>query len=114
MLNKNIDFYPTPNNLIRKMLTYIDFKKINTVLEPSGGKGDLIEGIIKQFDYTRNYRHSNTYDIDTIEKDQNLQHVLKGKGYRLVHDDFLSYETYKKYDLIFMNPPYSNGDKHLL
>lgn len=33
---------------------------------------------------------------------------------RIVHDDFLSYETYKPYDLIIMNPPFANGDAHLL
>jgi len=45
MFNENKDFYPTPNKLIRKMLSYIDFKRIRTVLEPSAGKGDLVEGI---------------------------------------------------------------------
>ena len=35
-------------------------------------------------------------------------------GIHIVHDDFLSYTNYKKYDLIIMNPPFSEGDKHLL
>lgn len=35
-------------------------------------------------------------------------------GVHIVHDDFLSFRTFKKYDLILMNPPFSNGDKHLL
>lgn len=33
---------------------------------------------------------------------------------RVIHDDFLTYSGYKKYDLIIMNPPFSDGDKHLL
>lgn len=33
---------------------------------------------------------------------------------RCVGDDFLSFRTFKKYDLIIMNPPYDNGDQHLL
>lgn len=33
---------------------------------------------------------------------------------RVVHDDFLTYRTAKHYDLILMNPPFSQGDKHLL
>lgn len=33
---------------------------------------------------------------------------------RVVHDDFLTYHTYAKYDLCVMNPPFANGDKHLL
>lgn len=46
--------------------------------------------------------------------DQNLQHILKGKNFRVVHNDFLTYNTMKEYDLIVMNPPFSNGCKHLL
>lgn len=35
-------------------------------------------------------------------------------GIHIVHDDFLTYTPFKSYDLIIMNPPFSNGDKHLL
>lgn len=35
-------------------------------------------------------------------------------GIHIVHDDFLTYSPFKSYDLIIMNPPFSNGDKHLL
>lgn len=114
MFKDNSDFYPTPKALINKMLNKIDFKRIQTVLEPNAGKGDLVESIIKQFEYTKSYHRTNKYDIDTIEIDNNLQYILQGKNFRLVHDDFLSYNTYKKYDCIIMNPPFSNGEKHLL
>ena len=33
---------------------------------------------------------------------------------RVVHDDFLTYHTYTAYELCLMNPPFSNGDIHLL
>ncbi len=108
------NFYPTPQNLIRKMLEGINLEQICTILEPSAGKGDIV-------DYITNYIKSNEWkfryhklNIDTIEIDSNLQHILKGKGYRVVHNDFLSFETFKSYDLIIMNPPFSDGDKHLL
>lgn len=32
----------------------------------------------------------------------------------VVHDDFLTYESRKHYDLIVMNPPFADGDAHLL
>lgn len=32
--NKNRDFYPTPQNLIDKMLCDIDFSMIKSILEP--------------------------------------------------------------------------------
>ena len=31
----------------------------------------------------------------------------------MVGDDFLTFHTFKKYDLIAMNPPFSDGTKHL-
>lgn len=33
---------------------------------------------------------------------------------RFAHVDFIQYETMKKYDLILMNPPFADGDTHLL
>lgn len=53
-------------------------------------------------------------DIDCIEIDKNLQSILRGKNFKVICDDFLTLSTYKKYDLILINPPFENGDKHLL
>jgi hypothetical protein len=115
MFKENPDFYPTPIQLIQKMLNKIDYRCIKTVLEPSAGRGDLVESITRKFEsYQGRYNHNKKYDIDVVEFDQNLQYILKGKQLRLVHDDFLSYNTFKRYDVIIMNPPYSQGDKHLL
>lgn len=112
MFNNNPDYFPTPSNLIYKMLSHVDFKDVRSILEPSAGKGDLVEAITERHKYTDYNR--NALDLDTIELDNNLQHILKGKQFRLVHDDFLTYQTYKRYDAIIMNPPFSNGEKHLL
>lgn len=35
-------------------------------------------------------------------------------GIHIVGDNFLNFDTYKRYDLIIMNPPFSCGEKHLL
>lgn len=115
MFTYNKDFYPTPANLIRQMISAIKINETSTILEPSAGKGDIVDALqerIKLHQYS--FRGSKEIDIDTIEIDPNLRHILKGKGYKVVHDDFLSYETYKRYDIIIMNPPFSEGDKHLL
>lgn len=114
MFKDNADFYPTPTNLINKMLSHIDFRTIKTVLEPSAGKGDIVEAITRKFSYIHSFNKKNKYDIDTIELDNNLQYILQGKQFRLVHDNFLTFDSFKKYDVIIMNPPFSNGDKHLL
>lgn len=114
MLN-NKDFYPTPLSLIHKMLSGIKLDQITTILEPSAGKGDIIDAIVnKNKSYSSKFRGPNLLDIDTIEIDTNLQHILKGKNYKVVYNDFLKFQTYKSYDLIIQNPPFSEGDKHLL
>lgn len=111
MLN-NKDFYPTPGAIAEKMLDGIEWSMIESILEPSAGKGDLVDKV-KEKEEDGSYR-KRSFDIDCIESDTNLQHILKGKGYKVVHDDFLTYDTMKRYSLIIMNPPFSNGDKHLL
>lgn len=109
---QSTEFYPTPQDLIDRMLSGIDWGLIKTVLEPSAGKGDLALAI---HDRSQSHRYRDTsVDIDCIEIDQNLRHILAGEGLRVVHDNFLTYDALKQYDLIVMNPPFSEGDKHLL
>lgn len=114
MFKDNKDFYPTPKKLIEKMISGLDFYKVGSILEPSAGKGDITEVLEEKKGIDRWGNRKYTYSVDCIEKDENLQHILKGKKYRVVHNDFLTFNTWKEYDLIIMNPPFSNGCKHLL
>lgn len=145
------EFYPTPPELVAKMINHEFIKgKFETILEPSAGKGDLIDflllakdylnesiycraiydkglsmpyttvvdGVINRFvlpDFKKGKR-SKKYNekIDCIEVDSNLCAILRGKGYRVYNDDFIVWDDDKHYDLIIMNPPFSNGDEHLL
>ena len=110
----NNTFYPTPETLANKMLMGIDFTFIQTVLEPSAGKGDLITAVQKANDRNKYSYNHHSIDIDAVELDPNLRALLKGNEIRVVHDNFLTMHTSKHYDLIIMNPPFSEGDKHLL
>lgn len=112
----NPDFYPTTQKLISKMLDGIKFNEINSVLEPSAGDGRIVSAVIEKFKYAHSklYSREAKWDIDVVEIDESLQHILKNKGYRIVYNNFLEYHTYKKYDLIVANFPFSQGDKHLL
>ncbi|MGF7010619.1 16S rRNA G966 N2-methylase RsmD [Lachnospiraceae bacterium PF1-22] len=107
MLKDN--YYPTPDSLLRKIFSGVQWHEVNTVLEPSAGDGAIC-------DYIKQMTKQNFVDpdIDCIEIDSELRNLLTGKGYRVVHDDFLTFQTRKNYDLIAMNPPFDNGDKHLL
>ncbi len=115
------EFFPTPDTLLEKITEGMDFSRIETVLEPEAGKGNIVDFLLnrtsaamKHFDKRECRWWNPLNDIDCIEKSEELRSVLKGKNYRVVHDDFLTFHTYKHYDLIFMNPPFSEGAKHLL
>lgn len=86
------------------------------MLEPSAGTGHIVEYLLKA---KEDWRYGGLYrrgeiDIDCIEIEPEFRAILKDKGFRVVHDDFLTYDTYKHYDLIMMNPPFSAGTRHLL
>lgn len=110
------DYYPTPKSLIHKMLKDINWRDITTVLEPSAGSGHIVEEVLERLKashYNSWSREKKKYDIDLIEINQELRYILQGKGFRVIHDDFLTYEGFKRYDLIVANFPFSEGDKHL-
>ena len=106
------EFFPTPRELVKEMVFGLDVCIRHTILEPSAGTGELIETLLEECaDLNRHNMKDN--DIDVVEIDPELRYILKGKGIRVVHDDFLTYNTLKRYDWIFMNPPFSCGDRHL-
>jgi len=113
-----LELFPTPRKLAEKLLDGIDFDGINTVLEPSAGKGDLAEVVAGRIACCRRSYNHDTNDgkepIDCIEIEPDLRAALKAKGFRVVHDDFLTFQTAKQYDLIIANPPFADGDRHLL
>lgn len=101
------DFYPTPSNVIEAMRQQVDWHKVTSILEPSAGKGSIV-------DYLNSRLSSHHIKWDVIEKNEELRGILFSKNYNLVGSDFLQYETATEYDLIIANPPFSNGEKHLM
>ncbi len=65
----------------------------------------------------RNYnddRRHRDISIDVIELHPDLCAVLRSKGYTVVGDDWLAYNGPAYSDAILMNPPFSQGARHLL
>ena len=54
-------FYPTPPELADKLLSGIDWNYIETVLEPSAGKGNLIKAAAQK---ARLHRYHKELDVD--------------------------------------------------
>lgn len=133
-------FYPTPESVAEELLKDIDLRQFQYILEPSAGKGDLAKFVVgKRWKVSNRYHWRNPktgeiltdeghmpendrewseafrqVDIECIEIDPALRNILEGEGLRVVHDDFLTYETQKRYDLIVMNPPFDAGADHLM
>lgn len=100
------EFYPTPLNVVYKMLGKVaDRKKNMTFLEPSAGSGNILEVIKNDSRFKKIY---------AIESNPDLVLTLQGKGYKVISNDFLTFEPTNTFDCIIMNPPFSNGDEHLL
>ncbi len=109
----NSTFYPTPTDLIDKMIAKIK-KEPSKFLEPQAGKADIINRMASE-KYSRWGGH--TYPLENfsaIEKDPDLRALLRGKGINVLDSDFLTYSGSDQFDLIIMNPPFDHGDIHLL
>lgn len=98
-----LDFYPTPKNVIAQMVNPSDVRG-KIVLEPSAGKGDIIDYL----------NFSGAYEVLACETDPNLRAILQGKC-NLICDDFLktTKEMVSHIDLIVMNPPFSKSTTHI-
>ncbi|MEM9991305.1 MAG: DUF4942 domain-containing protein [Bacteroidota bacterium] len=83
--------------------------KSKTILEPSAGKGDVLDYIKNEVADARKPRA-----MYCIEQNPDLQAILREKNYDVIGDDFLSFESPYTFDLIVMNPPFDAGAKHLL
>ena len=120
MFEKENQFYPTPKKLVEKLLKpwrksytdhyglrgeYYNLGKLK-ILEPSAGKGDILDAITSD-----NRPKPNTY---CIEIDPNLQEILKGKGYKVIAEDFMDYNEDYIFDMVLMNPPFNHGVDHVL
>lgn len=102
-----VQFYPTPPALVERMLDKVDFSRVTFALEPSAGKGDIAAGIKQRMQKDR-------WQLDCVEIDSDLRAILKDRGYTVIGDDFLRWDGKTRYDLIAANPPFADGDKHLL
>ena len=107
-------FYPTPDKVIRQMLSPYTSEQLATliILEPEAGEGHILDFISKRVQSGRN--HADLNNLYAVEIDPNLRAILESKDYAIVGEDFLKYFPRRRYDLIVMNPPFDHGEEHLL
>nr|DAO54585.1 MAG TPA: Type I restriction enzyme [Caudoviricetes sp.] len=103
LFTENVDFYPTPEEVINTMMLGEDFLG-KTILEPSAGSGNIVRWL----------KSNGASEVIACEKEKYLQKLLVGEC-NLLAEDFLSVtaEQVSHIDYIVMNPPFSNGVKHI-
>lgn len=125
---KKFGQYFTPKEIVKEMMKLsriLDYTKDGynvsneiDILEPSCGEGTFIKEIINEINginkntdkkYNKNYNITGIEIDDTLK--QNLSNVSNTSNnsnisINILHQNFLSYPTNKKFDLIIGNPPY--------
>ena len=102
MFNK--DFFPTPSEVIERMLMGIDISN-KVILEPSAGKGNIVD-----------YLNANgAKEVLTCEINNDLAKIVACKS-NYITSDFLTLksEQISHVNLIVMNPPFSDEERHIL
>lgn len=99
----DLEFFPTPKAVALQMLEGYELAG-KVVLEPSAGKGDLIDAAKEA-----------GAEVIACEKNEDLRTICATKCKVLAADFFtLKAEDVSHVDIILMNPPFSNAEKHIL
>lgn len=106
-MKDDLQFYPTPQALAEKMRGMFPPRGFEyPLLEPSAGNGDLL----KWFGFGKD-----TLDvIHCVELNETRAAALRGQGFPVVWNDFLTFAPVTPYRTIIMNPPFNSGALHLL
>ncbi len=103
MFRDQKDFFPTPEKVAYQMINGYDVSG-KTVLEPSAGKCDLVNILQKE-----------GAEVIACEINDDLRKIVQSKC-TVIAPDFLTVraEQISHVQFIFMNPPFSKDEKHVL
>lgn len=88
---QEFQFFPTPDALAKEIVERAGIDEGDVCLEPSAGHGNIAKYMP---------------GCDVIELNPDNRKYLTENGFNLVHDDFMTFEPQKDYDVIVMNPPF--------
>lgn len=89
---KEFQFFETPETLAESLVRTAEIKDGMVMLEPSAGRARIAQFMP---------------GCDVIELNPDNRKYLEERGFDVVHDDFMSYQPDKRYDVIVANPPFS-------
>ena len=99
---KRTNFFETPDIIAKKMAELADISRDELVLEPSAGKGKLLQEAQKTIKEDWNVTFHYCETEQDLSSDISQQFVQVGT-------DFLQYKPGSIYDTIIMNPPYRDN-----
>ena len=107
---KNVyQFFPTPDDIADRMVEHLEIRDCDVkVLEPSAGKGSLIEALHRKYP---------SIAVDAYEINPDCYYALENFQNVILHkSDFLEIADEEAYDYIIANPPFAkNADiKHTM
>lgn len=92
-------YFPTPADLVARMIEAANLSEGSRILEPSAGNGAIADAL-------RDAGH----DVVCIERHSTLCDILKGKGHSVIQGDFCEVgELGAPFDAVLMNPPFERG-----
>lgn len=95
-----LGFFPTPPDVIQKMIDAADLTPGMLCLEPSAGKGDIAEAL-----------RTAGCEVELIELNRSLVDILDAKGFDDVDNTdflFVTFGDEEPYDRVILNPPFEN------
>ena len=107
-LAKDLQYYPTPQKIVDRVLSDILIRPDQTILEPSCGCGRFLDAL-------------QSYNVHAlgVEVDLDRAKSCKDKGHNVLIGNFLELEPFGDFDHVIMNPPfygrhYAQHVKHAL
>ena len=93
---------------IELLENHFDFDSIDSILEPSFGSGEFIQGLIHHIKDKKTNINITGIELNKSIFDQVVNnHDLNYENIEYINDDFIQHQfSNKKYDLIIGNPPY--------
>lgn len=103
-VSKDLQFYPTPEKVVRAMLNRIYDVRGKRILEPSCGEGAIMDILRKEGAL-----------VDGIEYHAGRAATARAKGHAVHVANFLEVPAKAEYDFVVMNPPFvgKHYQKHI-
>lgn len=122
-VSKDLAYYPTPRKVVDEIMSKVSLDARYddkapapvTILEPSCGDGQMIDGIIAYAANPDRYSRRKPVSITGVEVHADRAQEARAKGYNVVCGNFLDTAPDPRFDYVIMNPPFSgqHWKKHL-